>query len=251
MTESEMKEIKKPIYLVGIPTLCFAMVFPSVMALTSFVLVAESDHQVNLVRQFVIPGGKVLQFVLPLFFILYLQNVQIFATRLWKRSWHWGILSGLLIALVMVFLFHLGVSDTPYARDFATRLYTFLVETNLNSRAGFLMLGAFTAFVHSFLEEYYWRWFVFRALTLRIRLIPAMMLSSLAFMSYHTILLTFYLPNEFWTVVVPTSLAIGGLGFFWAWLYYRTGSLISVWLSHCLVDCAMIYAEYQLLEPFW
>ena len=39
-----------------------------------------------------------------------------------------------------------------------------LTALGLQSPAAFIVLGVFYALVHSLLEEYYWRWFVFARL---------------------------------------------------------------------------------------
>jgi uncharacterized protein len=71
--------------------------------------------------------------------------------------------------------------------------------------------------LHSLLEEYYWRWFVFGQLHRLIALWPAIMISALAFMGHHVVVLGVYLtetPRVAW--IISAAVAIGGG--FWAWL---------------------------------
>ena len=150
----------------------------------------------------------------------------------------------------------------------------------------YIALGAFYAVCHSFLEEYYWRWFVFRRLHLlwsprspRERegeapaepvagtvsagaspshrrfllaaqdattpVASAVVVSSLAFMTHHVILLATYFGwGSPWTYFFSACVAVGGA--LWAWLYERTGSLYGPWLSHVVVDAAIFVVGYDM-----
>ena len=67
----------------------------------------------------------------------------------------------------------------------------------------YVALAVFYALVHSLLEEYYWRWFVFGQLRALVAPTLAIVLSSLAFAAHHVILLYVYLPGYVLTAVVP------------------------------------------------
>ena len=105
----------------------------------------------------------------------------------------------------------------------------------------------FLAGVHSLMEEYYWRWFVFRELKGLLAPGAAIALSSLAFMAHHVIILWIYLPGRFLTAVVPFSLCVALGGAAWAWLYERSGTLYTPWLSHLLVDVAILAVGYEMV----
>ena len=47
------------------------------------------------------------------------------------------------------------------------------------------------------------------------------------------------------TVSVACALLVGGA--VWAWVYHRTRSLAATWLSHALVDAAILMVGYDLL----
>ena len=115
------------------------------------------------------------------------------------------------------------------------------------SPLSYLALGVFYALVHSGLEEYYWRWFVFGQLR---RLQPvglAAIISSLGFMVHHVILLGFYFGwNSPLTYLFSISVAMGGL--FWAWLYQRTQSIYAPWVSHLIVDAGIFLLGYDVVR---
>jgi len=74
-------------------------------------------------------------------------------------------------------------------------------------------------------------------------------LSALAFTAHHVILLTVYFPGQFWTAVAPLSLAIAAGGAMWAWLYARTGALYAPWVSHAVIDLAVLAVGWDLSRP--
>ena len=77
---------------------------------------------------------------------------------------------------------------------------------------------------------------------------PAAVLSALAFMAHHVVLLYVYLPKYFFVAAVPFSLCIAVGGFFWAWLYERTGTIYSAWVSHGIVDAALFALGWVLMQ---
>ena len=112
----------------------------------------------------------------------------------------------------------------------------------------YMALSIFYCVIHSLLEEYYWRWFVFDRLCHGMKAVPAAVLSGLAFMGHHVIVLYVYFPGQFWVAVVPFSLGIAVGGVVWAWLFRRTGSIYSPWLSHLLVDAAIFVIGWDLVR---
>lgn len=112
----------------------------------------------------------------------------------------------------------------------------------------YVALAVFYALVHSLLEEYYWRWFVFGQLHTLVAPTLAIVLSSLAFTAHHVILLYVYLPGYVLTAVVPFALGIAVGGAFWAWLYQKTGTLLGPWLSHLLVNAAIFIVGWDLWQ---
>jgi membrane protease YdiL (CAAX protease family) len=66
-------------------------------------------------------------------------------------------------------------------------------------------------------------------------------------MAHHVIVLSQFFPGQFLNAVVPFSLCIGGGGLVWSWLYHRTGSIFSPWLSHLFVDAAVMAVGYDLI----
>ena len=117
---------------------------------------------------------------------------------------------------------------------------------NLDTPLKFAGLGVFYALVHSYLEEYYWRWFVFVRLQDYWSPAVANVVSSLGFMAHHVILLaTFFGWSSPLTWFLSGCVAIGGV--VWAWLYGRRRLLVVPWISHLMVDAAIFGLGYFLV----
>src|SRR5262249_46223564 len=94
----------------------------------------------------------------------------------------------------------------------------------------YIVFVAFLTVVHSLLDEYYWRSFVFGRLNPRLAFWSATVLSSLAFMAYHVIDLSVFFPGKFFTIVLPLSVCVGIGGGVWCWLYARARSIYAPWI---------------------
>ena len=96
------------------------------------------------------------------------------------------------------------------------------------------------------MEEYYWRWFVFKRLMSSWNTGPAILVSSLGFMAHHVILMAQYFgPTGVFTYVGSAGVAIGGA--YWAWLYSRKNSIGPAWLGHAIIDAAIFAIGYRIV----
>jgi hypothetical protein len=158
-----------------------------------------------------------------------------------------GLGIGLLVAVVLLWLYAAVPHDSSLLQRAAGRLRQKLEEFGLTSRPRFILFAVFLCGLHSLLEEYYWRWFVFGRLRRLIPFTPALVAASLAFVAHHVIVLSVYLPDRFFSAVLPLSLCVGVGGAIWAWLYERTGSLYPSWIGHLFADAAIVLIGYDML----
>jgi membrane protease YdiL (CAAX protease family) len=224
-----------------------ALVLPSLLAWLGFVTLAGSG-QASAGQQLVYSLGKVVQFSLPLLVLFLLDRRRpSLPASLWSGVGI-GLGFGLAVAGAMLALYFGVLRNTTLFADTPRQVQQKLRELNLETSARFLILAVFLSAVHSFLEEYYWRWFVFGRLR---QLVPwgiALVVSGLAFMAHHVIILAVYLPGWFWAGVLPFSLGIAVGGWVWAWLYDRTGSLLGPWISHLIVDATIFVIGWDLIH---
>lgn len=234
-----------------VPALAFALLFPTAMTWFYFVVMSQREGQDNPGLRVAYGAGKAIQFAFPLVYVACFEPALIFRRpqRPTAAGLLWGIAFGLVVGGAIVALYHTALRGSPWLEQLPALIRTRLQQFGLDSPLGFLGLAVFYSLIHSLLEEYYWRWFVFGRLRRYVRLSGAVALSSVGFMLHHLVLLYVYFPGRFWLLGLPFGLAVAVGGAFWAWVYYRSGSLVGPWLSHLMVDAALMTVGYVLLWP--
>jgi membrane protease YdiL (CAAX protease family) len=229
----------------------FAMLYPCVSAWLYFAAFAGSEPvgqpEARPVVQAAWGLGKAFQFVFPVLWIGLVER-----QRVWPSKPNWRGLSlgagfGLLVALAGLALYYGFLRHHPLMHDAPDHIRRKTSEFGASTPGRFILFVSFLSVVHSLLEEYYWRWFVYGRLRTDLAPWGAIGLSSLAFMAYHVIDLAAFFPGKFLTLVLPLSACIAVGGAFWAWLYERTGSVYAPWVSHLLIDAAIMTAGYDLI----
>jgi membrane protease YdiL (CAAX protease family) len=225
----------------------FALTFPTAMAWLYFLALGGAGHA-SFLQQLAYAAGKIVQFSFPLLFF-----ALIVRRRLdWRLGGRSGLLLGLSFGLLVAAAILAGyfgwLRSSPLLLRAGERIRGKMGEFGVSAGPTFLALAAFLSVAHSFLEEYYWRWFIFGRLCTLAPVGVAMVVSSLGFMSHHVLIVWSYLPDNLLTGVLPASLAVAAGGLVWAWIYHRTGSLLATWLSHALVDAALFIVGWDLLR---
>lgn len=238
-----------------LPALAFAMVFPTLAIWLYFY--AAGDPAVS---RFAYGAAKAVQFAFPLVWVLLAERGQFGAGGRNDRSLEPrakgearpagpGLGAGLATGLAAfagiaagypaLLAGWTGLAGAP--AGIGEKLALFGVHTP----ARFVLFAAFYSLVHSFLEEYYWRWFVFGRLRRYLSPRAAGIVSSLAFTSHHVLLLGVLL-GGFGTATWLLALAVAAAGGAWAWLYQRSGSLAAPWISHAFADAGLMWVGDQL-----
>jgi membrane protease YdiL (CAAX protease family) len=223
--------------------LIFTMGLPSLMSWLEFVLLRGAGQDGNQAIQITFWLGKALQFSFPVVYVWFRSRQTIHFAAPNKRGMLVGIAFGLGVSGGALALYFGWLRSSPIMAGTPRQVYDWLHEFNhfFTTPFGYLVLASTFAVLHSFMEEYYWRWFVFKRLKAFIPVIPAVIVSSLAFMAHHVIVLNVYLKGHFWEAVVPFSLCVAGGGIVWAWLYHACRSLYAPWISHLLIDAALMF----------
>jgi len=224
--------------------LSVALVFPTLLTWAYFVD-AQSGQRMKLIYT----AGKIIQFSLPALFWLATGRSNIHFAWPKRRGMLPGIAFGLFVVLAVQILFaYLSrFKHRLFLDQLAEQVQTKVSAFGLNSPAAFLIFGAFLCVVHSGLEEYYWRAFLFAGWRKFLPLGTAIAISSLGFMAHHIVVLNEYLPGRMWTATVPLSFAVACGGAVWAWMYQRYDSIYPVWVSHAMVDAAIMVVGWILL----
>ncbi len=224
----------------------FALFFPSLVTLVYFVVLARAPTAVQQTSAVI---GKGIEFGLPLVWVLAVQRARLRFRAPDRAGMVEGAGFGLAVLVAMMVLYHGWLKpagylspESPVAGAVLDKVRGFGVDTLWK----YVALGAFYSLIHSGLEEYYWRWFVFGQLGRLVSLNWAILVSSIGFMLHHILILGVYFG---WcspaTWVFSAAVAVGGA--YWAWLYQRSDSLWGPWLSHLIIDTAIFVVGYDLV----
>ena len=224
--------------------LIFAGLLPAVMTLFYFVLL--KNHS-TFTQQTVYSLGKILQFTFPLWFLAWAMKNKISLPLKWTKQIWIGLFFGIVVGFLMVGMIHSPLFSDTLMENLKANIQTKLNALNITSLWSYVGLGIFYSLIHSFLEEYYWRWFMYGQLKTVMGKIGANILSSIGFMAHHIIVLAvFFGWQNPLTYILSFMIALGGS--FWAWHYEQSKSLIGPWLSHLIEDTAIFYIGYQLVQ---
>lgn len=221
--------------------LAFALVFPTFTTWLYFVALAGYPASW---QQGAYAVGKIVQFALPVVCVFVLRRAQLVWAVSTKGVWLGGM-AGSAILLSMLLLYYQWLSPGAYFAGAQPLIQQKVTGIGINSRASFAVLALFYSIIHSGLEEYYWRWFVYRCLRERSSFATATVLSSLGFMAHHVLVLTtFFGWSSPLSYLFSMAVAVGGA--IWAAVYERCRSLLGPWISHALVDAGIFWIGYEL-----
>jgi membrane protease YdiL (CAAX protease family) len=109
----------------------------------------------------------------------------------------------------------------------------------------YFLFGFFIAVVHSALEEFFWRGFVYGHLRRIVPIPVAHLLAAVGFAAHHVVVLNQFFPTATaW--FLSLGVAVGGL--VWSLLYQRYGTLLGAWVSHLIADVAILIIGWQLMQ---
>jgi uncharacterized protein len=223
----------------------FAIAFPSLITWLYFVAAGRYSSGAQQSTFLIV---KVIQFAFPALWTYFALREQLRTARPTARGLLLGAVFSAVVVAAGMTLFKLALLGTPAFSTAADSIRQKLSTFGIDSAWKYAVLCLFYSLFHSLLEEYYWRWFVFRQLRELMSLWPAVVLSAVAFTLHHVIVLSVYFKSAPWLVaLLSVGVAIGGA--FWAWLYNRSGSIFDTWLSHLLIDAGIFFGVgYELLK---
>ena len=226
----------------------FAIFYPFVLTLLYFVVLADSA---SWVQKSVFGIGKTLQFLLPVVFVAFILRESWLIRPFRSRGVFEGIAFGAIVFCVMVGLYHFALKQPGGYLAQDSKAVQMILEKvgafGIQSTALFIAFGAFYSLIHSGLEEYYWRWFVFRRLKSMMGVTAAIVVSSLGFGLHHVVLLgTYFGYADPFAWFCSFGVAVGGA--YWAWNYHRSDSIWPAWISHGIIDAAIFTIGFLVLK---
>jgi membrane protease YdiL (CAAX protease family) len=230
--------------------LIFAMVLPTPLAWIYFVFLAKppgSLDKPSFLALAAYAASKVVQFAFPLIWVVAVDKRRLAVGRPRWDGVAFGAGFGALVFAAALLVYQFWLRHTPILALAREKVLARLESFHVASPARYLVLAIFIACMHSLMEEYYWRWFVFGELKRLLAVPAAVVVSSLGFMAHHVVILWVYFPNHFWTAAMPFALCVAAGGAVWAWIYHRAGTLYAAWLSHFLADAAILVIGYEMV----
>ena len=165
-------------------------------------------------------------------------------TPSWSPPRHGGLAIGALSGVVLAAIIVLGGWLVGAQNMDLAPLRTAVREMGLNSAIPYLAGAAGWTFVNSLMEEYVYRWFIFRQCEALLKGAVAVIASAAIFTAHHVIAVSQYLDPGF-TFLASAGVFAGGV--VWSWLYLRYRSIWPCWMSHVLADVAVFGIGWYLL----
>ena len=217
------------------PLLAALCLYPALVSLVAVHL--------EIATAFTYPLGKVIMLVLP-----------IVVWRASGKGWRQmlraagvrrtnavpGIASGAVLAAIILGGYFAFFRNDMDARAIADKV------TSLGFKDYYWAMALFVSVSNSFMEEYYWRAFVYEQLSAHIRR-PALLCATngLLFGMHHVFVLTTFVPVA---AALPMALATSVAGAVWSWLRARGYSIFDCYISHLMADVAVMWAGWDMIS---
>ena len=222
--------------------LAAALTLPTVASLTYFVWLEGTPWVAP-----VYLGAKVLQFTGPVAALGALLAAAAGPPQP-KRSLALGLATGIGGAaftwIAYLVLFRGGDMASVAAEAITVKLTDF----NLDNIWRYATAALLISFVHSWLEELYWRAFVYGWLRRLVSPSWSLIVGALGFAAHHVVVIGVYLGDAPVLVLFLMSVPVVLGGILWSMLYRTTGNrLLAPWVSHICLDLAIMAVGYDLI----
>lgn len=185
---------------------------------------------------------KVVLLVLPVVWFFYLERGKLSLSPVKKGGLIVGLISGLVIAVAILGFYALVGKNLINAQLFRDSLY----KVGFDSKALFIGTAIYVIIINAALEEYVWRWFVFRQCEKLMPGLLAIFASAVLFTIHHIVALRSYVDWDV-TLISCAGLLIGATA--WSALYWRYRSIWPGYISHIFADIAVYIIGWQILFP--
>lgn len=155
-----------------------------------------------------------------------------------------GIAGAAFTWLAYVSLFRGGDMATRATEAITVKLADFHLDTLWR----YVLAALLISFLHSWLEEVYWRAFVYRWLQRLMASEWSLVLAALGFAAHHVVVIGVYVGDAPILVILLMSVPVVLGGILWSLLYRITGNrLLAPWISHICLDLAIMAVGYDLI----
>jgi hypothetical protein len=186
-------------------------------------------------------GSKLWVVLLPLVWTLAVDRKPLSSSPARHGGFGTAIVTGLLLAAFICAAYAVTLRfqwlNTASLTERAAR-------TGLNQPSLYLAGAFYWITLNSLMEEYLWRWFVFRKFEILLGSQPAVIAAALAFTAHHVIALAAQFD---WRITTLGSIGVFTGGATWSWLYLRYRSVWPCYFSHAIVDVPIFIIGWHLI----
>lgn len=185
--------------------------------------------------------SKAVMLVVPLAWLLVREHGSLtLLSRPTRRGWQVGFLSGGAIAAALIAGYYLfGDAVVDRARVGANADVAGYGDPTV-----FALLALYLIAINPALEEFAWRWFVQTRLYRFMPVVAALPACAGLFTLHHIIVLSAQTGGA---SVLVGSVAVFAVGLLWSWMYWKYDSLWPGYVSHALVDVALVVVAWDLI----
>ena len=123
-----------------------------------------------------------------------------------------------------------------------------LADFHLDALWRFVVAALLISFLHSWLEEVYWRAFVYRWLQRLTSSEWALVVAALGYAAHHVVVIGVYVGDAPVLVLLLMAVPVVLGGVLYSLLYRATGNrLLAPWISHVCFDLAIMAVGYDLI----
>ena len=186
-------------------------------------------------------GSKVWLVALPLIWLRFVDREPLSWSP--ARKGGFRVAAGLGFAISLIIVVAYAIAMHFRAIDPA-QVVASAAKTGLNHLPIYIGAAIFWVTLNSILEEYVWRWFVFRKFETLFGSNAAVIAAGLGFTAHHVVALA---AQFSWPITLLASLGVFVGGTTWSWLYSKYRSVWPGYVSHAIVDIAIFVIGYRLI----
>ena len=176
----------------------------------------------------------------PVIWQLWVERQPIVIPRVNKQDWLVGGFIGGLIFIAVLAFYGLFAKHSIDGAELLNRAQqVFPINQPL-----FWVSGIYVSFINSLIEEYVWRYFIYRRCEELMSTRSAVLLTALFFTLHHTIGLGYFVEPH---MVVLGSLGVFIAGVIWSECYRRYRSIWNSYFSHIMADLALYIITWKIL----
>ena len=218
-------------------------------ALTALLLLVPAPSLGAAMGLWIAPGliGKTVYFLckcwilaLPAFWLLKVEKKPLSLSPARRGGFGVGVASGVLIGAGVLAVYYLLTARSIDAGPLRAQA----AASGFGRPLAYVAFAAYFTLINALLEEYVWRWFVFTRCEVLMPRRSAVVAAALFFTLHHVLVLKAFFP---WAL---TALGAGGVfigGAVWSWSYLRYRSVWPGYVSHAIVDAAILLVGWDLL----